>query len=131
MINFKYKKDIKLFSQLHPALIMIFSDLYLYAKDTLNKELTITSTISTPSEDSSLQRVSSSHLQHRALDISAKNLSHSDIQKMMDYIHKKDAYKKYHYLSNSGIKRLLLFHNNGNGDHFHLAIHARYAITNS
>ena len=128
MIKFKQDKDKMLFSLLHPALIMIYTDLYLYAKEKYHVDLVVTATISTPDEDKILGRKSKAHQEARALDIRTKypNLTVYDIQDLVNYINTRWKYKKYHYLSKSGVKRLAYYHV-GNAEHIHLSIGAQYA----
>ncbi len=61
MLEFKNEKDRMFFTLLHPALIMIYADLYLYAKEKYNINLVITDTVSKPAIDAGLGRVSLSH----------------------------------------------------------------------
>lgn len=129
MLRFKQDKDKMLFSLLHPALIMIYADMYLYAKEKYNVELVITDTISTPDQDAALGRVSTSHQEGRAIDIRTKYpndaLSVYDVQELCNYINTRWQYKKYHYVSRSGVNRLAYYHTH-RGEHIHLAIHQRY-----
>ena len=128
MLKFKQDKDKMLFSLLHPALIMIYTDLYLYAKEKYHVDLVITDTISTADEDAAIGRVSTAHQEGRAIDIRTRypNLSVYDVQDLVNYINTRWQYKKYHYMSRSGVKRLAYYHTH-RGEHIHLAIHQRYA----
>lgn len=128
-MKFKYKKDMRLFFSLHPALILIFADLNNYAYEKHNIELTITSTVSTPQEDAALGRISSSHATRRAIDIRTKDIDVFALQDILVYINSKRAYKKYHYTSFSGEKRLAYLHGEGDEEHIHLAIHADYSLS--
>ena len=130
ILNFKKEEDKMLFSLLHPALIMIYTDLHLYAWEKHRVNLVITQTVSTMEQDKKLGRVSSSHREHRAIDIRTKDLPILVVNDLVSYINTRWAYKKYHYLSNSGSRRLAYFHH-GSEQHIHLAIGAQYAITNS
>jgi len=105
---------------------MIFADMNNFAFSNFGKELTITSTISTPREDKKLGRKSLSHQRKLAIDIRTKDVSAFDLQELLEYINNKEEYKQYHYLSNSGEHRLAFFHNDNSGEHIHLAIHAKY-----
>jgi len=128
-MNFKHEKDMLLFTSLHPILIMIYADLNWYARSRHFVELTITDTISTLAEDKKLNRTSSSHREARAIDIRTEqdDLNPFIISDLIEYINKKPAYKRFHYLSNGGQKRLAYFHI-GNAPHIHLAINAVYAL---
>ena len=125
-MNFKHEKDEKLFLSLSPILIMIYADLYYYARSRHNVELVVTSTISTLEEDKKLGRTSSSHRQGRSLDVRTRDIDIWIIQDIMRYINEKKAYVKYKYMSNSGSRRLAYLHDNGNGMHMHLAIHSQF-----
>jgi len=127
-MKFKHKKDMSLFFTLHPYLILIFSDLNAYAYEKHGIQLTITETVSTSKIDKMLNRVSKSHLQRRALDIRTRDIDIFIVNDLVNYINNKRKFKKYHYMSTSGVERLAYFHNNSNGDHIHLAIHSRYAL---
>ena len=128
MLSFKEDKDKMLFSLLHPALIMIYTDLYLYAKEKYHVDLVITDTISTPERDAMLGRVSTAHQEGRAIDIRTQypNLNVYDVQDLVNYINTRWQYKKYHYMSRNGVKRLAYYHTH-RGEHIHLAIHQNYS----
>jgi len=126
-MKFKRRKDMSLFFALHPALIMIYADLYWYSKNKHDVELVITSTVSNPIKDKLLGRVSNSHSQHRALDIRTKDLDAFVVQDICDYINYKDEYEEFRYLSSSGVYRLAFLHTT-NAPHIHLSIHSKYAI---
>jgi hypothetical protein len=126
MIEFKNEKDKMLFSLLHPAIIMIYSDLYLYAKEKHNVNLVVTQTISDKEQDQALNRVSDSHRTGRAIDIRTKDLDITIINDLVEYINTRWVYKKYHYTARSGVKRLAYYHV-GSAEHIHLAIGAQFS----
>ena len=126
MIIFKHKKDITLFSALHPILIMIFADMYNYAHEKHGVKLVVTQTISNKFVDQKLKRKSPAHSESRAIDIRTKDVDSFILADVLDYINNKEDYEDYHYLSLNGDYRLAYWHNNGNGEHIHLAIHSRY-----
>ena len=127
-MNFKHERDKMLFHEVHVVLQLIFADMNLYSFLNFNKQLVITDTVSTLSEDKRLGRVSSSHRQKRAIDISVKGISDKQVSELLDFINYKPEYREYHYLSNGGAYRLAYRHDSNNGDHIHLAIHSRFAI---
>ena len=127
MIKFKYKSDVKLFASLHPVLIMIFSDMWDYAYRNHGVSLVVTQTVSSKLIDQKLKRKSPAHSEHRAIDIRTKDLEPFVVQDIQNYINKKNAYLKYHYISMSGFSRLAYFHV-GSAQHLHLAIHSKFAI---
>lgn len=125
MITFKYPEDANSFATLHPALLLVFMDLYIYTIDKHYTELVVTQTVSTLKMDKILNRVSPAHREHRAIDIRTKGLDPEVIKDIVQYINNKEQYKKYHYVSTTGSTRLA-YHHVGTGDHIHLAIHSRY-----
>lgn len=127
MLKFKSKKDREMFTMLHPVLIMIYADLFWYAKSKHGIELVVTDTISTEYRDKKLGRVSSSHRDKRALDIRTKDLSAFVVNDLLDYINNKPEYDQYKYVSNSGQRRLAYYHV-GSAEHLHLAIHKKFAL---
>jgi hypothetical protein len=127
-MKFKHEKDMLLFTSLHPILIMIYADLNWYAKSRHFVDLTITDTISTLAEDKKLNRTSSSHRECRSIDFRTDGIDPFIISDIVSYINNKPEYKRFHYLSGSGKKRLAYWHNSGHGNHVHLSIHSQYSI---
>jgi len=127
--RFKNKGDAVLFSSLAAPLIMIFGDLAWYAKSRHGIDLVVTETITTDEEDRALNRESSAHneSERRAMDIRANNIDAFVVSDIVQYINNKEAYKEFHYLSNSGIKRLAYLHGEGENFHIHLALHKKYS----
>ena len=129
-MKFKDEKDMLLFTSLHPVLVMIYADLNWYARSRHFVELTVTDTISTLAEDKKLNRTSSSHRECRAIDIRTEqdDLDSFIIADLVNYINNKPEYKRFHYLSNSGSKRLAYYHI-GSAPHIHLAIHKQFGLS--
>ena len=128
-IKFKHDIDRKLFCSLHPALLLVFIDLWNYAYDKYGYEITVTDTVSTLQEDINLGRKSSSHRKCLALDWRTRDIDAFHLQDIIEYIESKPEYDKYKYMSKSGKRRLIYVHNhNKNGEHAHMAIHQKYAI---
>ena len=128
MIKFKHKEDMELLATLHPILIMIFADAWNYAYDKHGVHMTVTQTVSTYEQDKKLNRVSDSHRTKRAIDVRTKDLPAHVVYDVVNYINEHPMYTKYHYVSRSGATRLAYWHNNGNGEHLHIAIHSKFAI---
>lgn len=124
-MEFKDEKDRMLFTFLNPILIMIYADMYQYARAVHGVDLIATSTISTYEEDLKLGRTSAAHREARAIDVRTKGLDAFIIDDIIRYINSKPSYEKFHYYSKSGDKRLAYFHI-GTAEHIHLAIHARF-----
>lgn len=130
MIKFKNRKDMELYFLLHPALILVFSDLVTYAQMKHNIDLTVTATVSTLDMDRKLNRKSPSHREHRAIDIRTKDIDAFIVDDLVSYINNKPEYENYKYMSTSGVKRLAYWHNANHGEHLHLSIHSRFAKEN-
>jgi hypothetical protein len=126
MIKFKNEKDRMLFTLLHPALVLIYSDLFLYAKEKHNIELVITETITTKEHDKKLGRISDAHQRAIALDLRAKDIDKKIVKDLVEYINNRWVYKKYHYMARSGATRLAYDHGEGDNYHVHLQIHQKY-----
>ena len=129
-MQFKHDKDKEIFLTLHPILIMIYADLYWYAKSVHDIELVITQTVSTPEQDAQLKRVSKAHQRGLAIDIRTRDIDAFIVDDLKEYINNKDEYETYKYLSRSGKKRLAYWHI-GSAQHFHLAIHSRFSKVNT
>jgi hypothetical protein len=125
MFKFKYVDDRKLFSFLHPIVVMIAADAVNYAKENFRHELVITQTVSTLQIDTQLGRISDAHRTGRAVDFSIQGLYSDQIRKLVNYLDEK--YSEYHYISNSGVSRVAYFHY-GTAPHIHLAIHKKYSL---
>lgn len=87
----------------------------------------ITETVSTLIEDSALKRVSATHRQGRAFDIRTKDWSQNLIQEFARFFN-----KKYGNLGAIGATTkqptLLLHHDTGHGDHYHVQFNAKFAV---
>ena len=70
-IQFKYEEDKELYFMLHPVLQKILAAMALYCHSH-SMPFVITDTISTVKEDERLNRVSSTHREGRAVDVSVK-----------------------------------------------------------
>lgn len=128
MIKFKEEKDIILFASLHPILMMIYCDLFLYAKSKHGIELVITSTRSSADEDRALNRKSKSHLTGRALDFRTNNIDSFILDDIVEYIESKKEYSEFKYLTKDGNRRLVYLHGERQNYHAHLAIHSKYSL---
>ncbi len=106
--------------------MLIILDAAEWSKSNWGVDLVITSTKSTYVEDLALGRKSASHREGRAIDIRTKDLDIFFVEQLVFYINNNPRFKKYHYMSSNGVERLAYYHNNGNGDHLHVAIHSKF-----
>lgn len=127
MINFKNKQDLENMTLIHPIVWMIFGDMAAYAQLHHNVDLTVTASKSTVEIDEELGRTSPSHREGRAIDIRSKDIDVWKLQDILRYINNKKEYKKYHYMSSSGIMRLAYLHV-GTAAHIHLSIHSQFKV---
>lgn len=126
MINFKHKKDETRFLHMHSLLLSIMFDMDFWC-ELRGLPFVITSTVSTDSEDKKLKRISSSHRTGRAFDISLRGWTHKDINLFRAEFNRK--YEQYGAISKYTSKpTLIVWHNNGNGDHMHTQIHSKYSL---
>ena len=123
MIDSKYFKSLKAFercAQLHPKVIEIMSDMCDWC---LEKGLPfmVTSTVSTLEEDYQLKRVSTTHREGRAFDLSDHGWTKELTDEFILTFSKK--YSMVAALSQVSLEpTLILHHDNGNGSHFHIQI---------
>lgn len=128
MISFKHTRDRKMFSFLHPVLIMIIADTDYYLSLRGHDGVKITDSWSTKSRDEKIGRVSSSHSEGRAVDFSVFGISKDTIKNLQTYLEKK--YLKYGAISRStGEVNLFVYGDDRHLDHVHLQIHKRFAVT--
>jgi len=120
MILFKDDYAKEGFSKLHPLLIDLVKSVAAWSMAYDKKPITITESLSTPERDKKLSRVSPAHSQGRAVDIRTIDMSKQKLVMLMQTFTEK--YKHLGYLTQKGERRLMYYHNNGNGPHIHLAI---------
>lgn len=125
MIKFKDPKDMKLFFMLHPLLQVILTDGSWWAYQR-GLDYVITDTISSQEEDRRLKRRSTSHSQKRAADLRSRDWSYQDKQQFKEYLEGK--YGAYGALSHAGKIRLVVLHDSGHGEHFHIQLHSKFRL---
>lgn len=110
---------------LSPAAFMILCDVIIWSiQRQIN--LVISDAVSDLSEDMALNRVSSTHREGRAFDISTRDWKKDDVDDCISFFA-----AKYRYIAAVGDDnepRLCVFHNAGTGDHIHFQVHKRYAM---
>lgn len=116
---------------LNPLCIDIMTDMYLWCLDQ-NLPFLVTETVTTEEEDSKLQRVSKSHFERRAFDISVKNWTKENGDLFLDHFNFK--YQDVAAISKTNGKPTLVVDerdpkNTLRSPHFHVQIHKRFAFT--
>lgn len=122
MLDPKYFKSLKAYERsfhLHPKLIEIMQDMQVWC-DEHEMPFVVTETVSTQEEDDRLKRVSKTHLEGRAFDISAKGWGDQVVDIFCDFFDEK--YKDVAALKQDGLPLLVVFHDAGTGEHFHVQI---------
>jgi len=120
MINFKDDYVKEGFNKLHPLVIDIVKAINNWSENYDKKSITLTESLSTPEQDKKLKRESPAHNQGRAVDIRTIDMSREKLVLLMQTF--SDKFKHLGYLTQRGERRLMYYHNNGNGPHIHLAI---------
>lgn len=117
---FKSDSVEKNFQKLHPIVIDIVNAINLWAIAYDKKPILITESVSDPESDKKLGRVSPAHSEGRAVDIRTIDMSKDKLVSLMRTF--TERFLHLGYKTQKGERRLMYFHNNGNGDHIHLAI---------
>jgi len=116
-------KDRSLF--IHPLAMMIMAEMIHWAH-VRGIPVSITETLTTEEEDSKLKRVSTSHREGRAFDISTRGWTEDQIKLFMEDFSKK--YASLAAIGSSGNPALIVRHDTGRGDHFHVQINRKWAL---
>ena len=118
-MNFKNAKVFSRFLKCRPVLQFIAADMATWCE--ANKlHFVITESLTTIEEDQDLNRVSSTHREGRALDIRSKDWPREWINFFGEYFIEK--YKSVAALNKFGTPILIVWHNSGHGEHFHVQI---------
>lgn len=110
---------------LHPNALMILCDVIRWS---IEKEinLVISDAVTTLQEDEALSRVSSTHRESRAFDISTRGWKKDQIDECVRIFSMK--YRHMAAVGMDGHPRLVYFHNAGHGAHLHFQIHKKFAL---
>jgi len=105
--------------RLHPIAMMILCDMLFWAK-TNDCPFVVTDTVSTEAEDLELKRVSSTHRDARAFDISLREWDATLKQRFITHFRLK--YDIYSAMGKDGKNRLIVEHDAGTGNHLHVQL---------
>lgn len=119
---FKYKKDFNRFLGLNPLALVLLADMNYWCKLN-NMPFRITSTVSTEKEDENLNRVSTTHREGRAFDISVKGWTEKQTERFIYHFENKFA---LHAAKNKEGENRLIVRHVGTADHLHIQIHKSY-----
>lgn len=102
---------------LNPMALMVLCEMALYAWEK-NLRFSVTETVTTTQEDKALNRVSTSHAEGRAFDVSTRQWEEKSVVEFMNTFTKK--YSHLGAIGKSGNAALIVRHDAGRGDHFHV-----------
>ena len=121
---FKSKKDFNRFLNLHPVAFMLLAQMRLYCFER-SIPFRVTSTVSTKKEDSELNRVSATHREGRAFDLSLHHWSSFEIKQFTNYFD--ERYGHFGAIGFNGERKLIVDHV-GTARHLHIQIDRSYTI---
>lgn len=111
--------------RMHPITVMILAAAIVWAEER-GLPVSVTETLSAKAEDVALRRVSRTHLEGRAFDISMRGWN-PEAQKAI--VENLDAsFAKYGAVNQGGELALCRVHDAGTGLHLHVQIHSCYAL---
>jgi hypothetical protein len=110
---------------LHPLTLMILADAVHWAR-VRGLPASITETVTTAAEDKALNRVSDSHAEGRAFDMSTRGWDEESIAKFTEEFSKR--YGAIAAFGKSGNPALIVRHDSGRGDHFHIQIAKKFQV---
>lgn len=103
----------------------IAKEMDLYSQEKYGIELTITTTVSTKSEDKELNRVSDTHRTRRAFDIRTGDLPDELVAELCSVFRKK--YGRFGAVT-SALPSLIVYRPHGTAMHLHVQISRKYAL---
>ena len=105
--------------------MMVLCDFILWAR-AKQLPLVISDAVSSQEEDQKLARVSSTHREGRAFDISTRGWAKDSIDEAVRVFGFR--YRHFAALGQDGSPRLVYFHNAGTGDHLHFQVAKKFAM---
>lgn len=125
----KFKDNIvkSRFFEMHPICILLAAKIN-FLLGLKGFELVVTDTVTTITEDNMLDRKSPAHRNKIAFDWRTRNIPKKVLDWVKEEIESDPFFEPYRYLSYGGDRKLIYYHNNGNGQHAHTAIHSRYSL---
>ena len=109
----------------HPIIVYIASGLTIWGISN-NIPILFTDSVSSIAEDKVLNRVSSTHRDGRALDVSTKGWTQDYIDAAIKFLN--DGYSHFAAIGSDGEQRLVVYHNSGNGFHLHIQINKQFTL---
>lgn len=123
---FKTDKAHQGYSATHPKLQEVMRYAIEKAEALGVKNPVITETLTTAEVDKALQRVSASHQQGRAFDMRTWNMDESQLKSLYGLL--TSRYGSIGAWTKAGPRQLVVHHDSGHGDHFHVQLDRDYSI---
>lgn len=105
--------------------LMILCDVVLWAR-AKGLPVSITDAVTSPEEDAKLKRVSSTHREGRAFDLSTRGWDKDSIDEAVRVFGFR--YRHLAATGHDGSPRLVYFHDAGTGPHLHFQVNRRFAL---
>lgn len=109
----------------HPIIVYIAAGLSIWGESN-NIPVIFTESVTSVFEDGKLKRVSSTHRDGRALDVSTKGWSQKYIDEAIKFLN--DGYGHFAATGPRGEKRLVVYHDSGTGFHLHIQINKQFSL---
>ena len=123
---FKTDKAHQGFLKCSPRLQEIMVDLVDYCEKVLRVTPIFTETLTTAEVDKALGRVSVSHQQGRAFDMRTWNLTEDNLKAIAAWL--RANFGNIGAFNKTGERQLVVHHDSGHGDHFHVQIDRVFAV---
>lgn len=118
-LTFKTEKIKERFEEVTPLLKNMAYVMNAWAIER-NLPFIITEAKTTKEEDAALNRVSGTHRDGRAIDVSVHGWSKDNISDFENEFNK--SFKDIGAILKNGYSKLVVYHNNGNGNHLHIQV---------
>lgn len=124
----KFKDDIVAarFKDMHSQCQKLATDMDEWSVKHHGKEITITATVSTYSEDKLLERISDTHRTRRAFDVRVNDLTEDHIAELCAHFRKTWGLQGAVV---SGRPSLIVFKPHGTGPHLHVQLARKFALS--
>lgn len=123
---FKTDQAFNGFSKCHPKLQEVMKYAIEKAEALGVKNPMITETLTTAEVDRALQRVSVSHQQGRAFDLRTWNMDETQLKTIYGLLTAR--YGSIGAWTKAGPRQLVVHHDSGHGDHFHVQLDRDYSV---
>lgn len=123
---FKLDKNFNRQKFMHPKAQEVMAFMYQTALDEGVKDPCITETVTLDEEDKALKRVSKSHSTCRAWDFRTWNMT--EAQRIAVTNKTNEKYGHLGAITSSGQRVLIVYHDNGNGQHLHCQLDSTYSL---